>query len=1095
MADRSEDLLQRILNALEGRGSISGRSRAGGGAGGNNADRLDETLDQTAESMRTFLSVQKEYTKRQQAGSFVAGLFGKSTDAAQRNMGQLRQAISQHERALEALTEQGHTATSTQYKKVQADLKVLKSQEAMYGAQQTGAQMISNASGQIFHTFLNLGRIQAEYQANLLNIVSQGGSGFQMAAAALENAVNKMHAVQSTLSQIAISAGQSLGQLGGKFAPLAGLALGALGHAAQAAADAARTLAQAQIRIMAQEGDKLIKTHMQLTGTGVIFGNGMQGLIDATTGTKLRLEEMSAVVNENRETFSRLGIGMSGATKLIGGVAKILASTTGQFARADRQLLALGYSYQEQAELAAETAAMMSRGGRRVSEKQVAEATMEMAKNMRLVAEVAGEDMKEKRKTIRAEQEKFAINAALAKLQRDDPKRYKQFQDQLQGMSDAQRKAAYEVLTFNSVRDKDVALQIALNKGFKKTFEENQAALKNGTANTKQALSAEVKNSKETTDGYIAMGATVGKANMALGSFEGLSQAASKELDRSGKLINTSVEEAEKNIRELQGKGKEDPKGSKDPTVMLLQAVEKGAVAAKNLQEEVIKRLPKLAAALEQAYKDAMATLRGQGGGSGLPGWVDKLLPYLPIITAGLTAVALALQMFPGALSGTFQKLKEKIFGVPKELPGSGKLPSTGPEAEAPGGRQSRAERRRAERASRRSTPGKGKFPSTAALPSTPLTPGGGGGIPGGGGGSGSVGGMLGELADGLKKFGPALSSIGKGIGGALEGFLRGLAGGLTAFANPMVVAGSVGFGVAIAAVGAGIAGASWLLGKALPTLSKGLASFSVIDGKALVDVGLGVASLGAGLLVFGAGSAVGGAGNVIGNIADGLTNLFGGKDLITRLKEFSTLGPGLKTSGDGLLHASQGLYKFGGVFLGFTKMDIKPLDAIIEKLKALKEAAKPPEVSVLDSAKNLVTSALDRAASVVTPSTTPTTKTPATPSPAAKTPTTKTPATPSVTTQRTPTTAPAAPKEKPVARPTTPTTAGVPNKAALTAAEKSNVMETVAVNTKYANDLLINNQKNLESLVKAAINRLDSIVSATEATAGYGRKTANNTK
>jgi hypothetical protein len=105
---------------------------------------------------------------------------------------------------------------------------------------------------------------------------------------------------------------------------------------------------------------------------------------------------------------------------------------------------------------------------------------------------------------------------------------------------------------------------------------------------------------------------------------------------------------------------------------------------------------------------------------------------------------------------------------------------------------------------------------------------GGGPGIPGGGGGvpTGAAGGL-----------------------GGMGSAMKGAAGGLRAFANPMVLAGAAGFGVAIAAIGAGIAGAAWLMGKALPTLAEGLMKFTEIDGSKLGAAAFGVAKLGVGIL------------------------------------------------------------------------------------------------------------------------------------------------------------------------------------------------------------------------------------------------------
>lgn len=110
----------------------------------------------------------------------------------------------------------------------------------------------------------------------------------------------------------------------------------------------------------------------------------------------------------------------------------------------------------------------------------------------------------------------------------------------------------------------------------------------------------------------------------------------------------------------------------------------------------------------------------------------------------------------------------------------------------------------------------------------------------GGGGGAGPLG-ALGGGGGGGGAGGGILSGMGAG--------LRGAAGGLRAFANPMVIAGAAGFGLAIAAIGAGIAGAAWLMGKALPTLAEGLMKFTEIDGTKLGSAAGGIFKLSLGLL------------------------------------------------------------------------------------------------------------------------------------------------------------------------------------------------------------------------------------------------------
>lgn len=237
---------------------------------------------------------------------------------------------------------------------------------------------------------------------------------------------------------------------------------------------------------------------------------------------------------------------------------------------------------------------------------------------------------------------------------------------------------------------------------------------------------------------------------------------------------------------------------------------------------------------------------------------------------------------------------------------------------------------------------------------------GGGGGVPGvpGGGGEGP-GKAIGGVADGLGKVGPMLSSLGKGAGELFQGIMTGIANGLKAFANPTILIGAAIFGAAITLVGAGIAGAAWILGKALPTLAEGLQGFSELDGKNLQDVGLGMVALGGGLAVFGAGSAMAGVGSVIGGLAESFGSFFGAKSPIEKMKEFAALGPELGTAGKSILSFNTSLASLIATDLDKIKNLSTNLTRLATSLKELKEASKPVEKGFLDSATDMLKSAL----------------------------------------------------------------------------------------------------------------------------------------
>ena len=162
-------------------------------------------------------------------------------------------------------------------------------------------------------------------------------------------------------------------------------------------------------------------------------------------------------------------------------------------------------------------------------------------------------------------------------------------------------------------------------------------------------------------------------------------------------------------------------------------------------------------------------------------------------------------------------------------------------------------------------------------------------------------------------------ANAGKGIGGFLgqlsEALMKGAANGLKAF-TPPVLQGAVILGGVITAIGAGIAGASWILGKTLPTFIDGLKKFEDIDGGALVDAAKGMGAISAAMAAFGAGTAVAGLGAMVGGITGAIGKLFGADDPLEKLKEFGEANINaaqVKNNADAMVAFSKAMAAAGG--------------------------------------------------------------------------------------------------------------------------------------------------------------------------------------
>lgn len=209
------------------------------------------------------------------------------------------------------------------------------------------------------------------------------------------------------------------------------------------------------------------------------------------------------------------------------------------------------------------------------------------------------------------------------------------------------------------------------------------------------------------------------------------------------------------------------------------------------------------------------------------------------------------------------------------------------------------------------------------------------GGPPGGGGGGGGGGGALpgagalGGMGDFLKQIGPTIKSLGTGFGGAIKAIFRGVAGGLEAFANPKILLGATIFSAAIAIIGAGIAAAIWLLGKALPTMAEGMKSFEQLDGEKLISAGKGIGALGLGLAAFGASSGIAAVGNLLGGLVEKFGSFLGIKSPVEKIKQFADMGPGLEKAGNGIKNFNTHLVLLLNTDLSRTKEIVNSLNQI----------------------------------------------------------------------------------------------------------------------------------------------------------------------
>ena len=164
--------------------------------------------------------------------------------------------------------------------------------------------------------------------------------------------------------------------------------------------------------------------------------------------------------------------------------------------------------------------------------------------------------------------------------------------------------------------------------------------------------------------------------------------------------------------------------------------------------------------------------------------------------------------------------------------------------------------------------------------------------------------------------IGAGIGNIGAGIGKGLGGVLKGLASGIAAFANPAVLLGGTNIALVIVGIGAAVAGATWMVGAALPTMAEGMKSFEELNGSKLVDAGLGMLSVAAGLAAIGAGGVAGAVGGAASGLIDGISGFFGAESPLDKMLAFQKYdfdADKIENNSRAMVAYSQGMTLMGG--------------------------------------------------------------------------------------------------------------------------------------------------------------------------------------
>jgi hypothetical protein len=287
--------------------------------------------------------------------------------------------------------------------------------------------------------------------------------------------------------------------------PLIGPAIGGmvdgLSAAAKAAIDLAATLAKTANDIMAAEFKKSVAQLKEYTAAGASFAGGMMEMRDVAHRSGLSIETLGAAAKASREDFRAMGLTQGEGVKKLAAGMDAAQRTIGRSGKNVRdELLALGYSYEEQGAIMAQYMAQQKASGQleKMTTEQIAKGTAEYAKNLKVISDITGQDAKKLMEKARAESMRGAL---MGKLDADQQKAFKDAHATLMSlgpeMGPKLQTALMQMLAGGTVTDPVIAGNKEAMAMLKKTAEGVKAGNQDMVKNTQQAIGEAAEQSRK----------------------------------------------------------------------------------------------------------------------------------------------------------------------------------------------------------------------------------------------------------------------------------------------------------------------------------------------------------------------------------------------------------------------------------------------------------------------------------------------------------------------------------------------------------------------------------------------------------------------
>ena len=531
----------------------------------------------------------------------------------------IRRKIKVEEEEIETLKKAGEFDKANQKRaQVEAARQIGTQIEARRAAENT-AEALKNFAA-------NLVTSGTQLTKTLLTNIQSGTTPVAQANAVMTAGMDLASSGLDQFSKGSMEAGSSISKMGGS-AKVAGVALQAFGLIAGAVSKGIQ-VAKFAVEFLGKEYEKVSKSFMEMSRSGALFADGMEGMVHAAGNSGLTLEQFNNVIKNSSESLAATGLGVTNAAKRVGEVGSILQRTG-----INRELLKLGYSFEEQAELTAEVMANMTRLGSSASNQEVATATKDYAQNLKLISAITGEDARKKAQAAREASQQLAFQQKVAGMSKDQQATIYAAMEQ---MTEAEQKNFRERIAFGTVINKEGALFEATVPGMREKAEKSaQLALQNQLTVERQMeinAAAQEKYGK----GILQANQGVALAGMAGGALTGAM--AKNQLDAynlSRKYSKEAVASAKSNVE-----GQKNAGGLTDEYAKSMEALQKTQVTVQQVAIDNMQYYAEKVSEINQFLAKTLSRMQ-EGGVKGIANDIldhlkENLIPILLTAFGGM---------------------------------------------------------------------------------------------------------------------------------------------------------------------------------------------------------------------------------------------------------------------------------------------------------------------------------------------------------------------------------------------------------------------------------------------------------------------------